>query len=207
MPDHSSDARLDLARDSPRHAATSRPGPTASARRCATRAGRRATSARSAPTPTMTPGRSRRCSARAMPAGVAGDAKKGRALFLSRAKGPCTGCHLVPGDDVWPAGSVGPGPLDDRRPQAARRVPLSAALRSARAFPQHVDAAVGRAGRASRPRRSSTWWPICRRCKGRCRPRRIRTATRSRAEAGRLRRQPGSHEQPRRAAAPRARRR
>ena len=42
------------------------------------------------------------------PAGVAGDPKKGRALFLSRAKGPCTGCHLVPGDDVWPAGSVGP---------------------------------------------------------------------------------------------------
>ena len=42
------------------------------------------------------------------PAGVTGDPKKGRALFLSRAKGPCTGCHLVPGDDVWPAGSVGP---------------------------------------------------------------------------------------------------
>ena len=42
------------------------------------------------------------------PAGVTGDAKKGRALFLSRAKGPCTGCHLVPGEDVWPAGSVGP---------------------------------------------------------------------------------------------------
>ena len=42
------------------------------------------------------------------PAGVVGDPKKGRALFLSRAKGPCTGCHLVPGDDVWPAGSVGP---------------------------------------------------------------------------------------------------
>jgi sulfur-oxidizing protein SoxA len=44
----------------------------------------------------------------AMPAGVTGDAKKGRALFMNRAKGPCTGCHLVPGDDVWPAGSVGP---------------------------------------------------------------------------------------------------
>ena len=42
------------------------------------------------------------------PAGVVGDPKKGRALFLARAKGPCTGCHLVPGDDVWPAGSVGP---------------------------------------------------------------------------------------------------
>jgi sulfur oxidation c-type cytochrome SoxX len=44
----------------------------------------------------------------AMPAGVVGDAKKGRALFLDRQRGPCTGCHLVPGDDVWPAGSVGP---------------------------------------------------------------------------------------------------
>lgn len=45
---------------------------------------------------------------RAAPAAAAGDAVKGRALFLDRAKGPCTGCHLVPGDDVWPAGSVGP---------------------------------------------------------------------------------------------------
>ena len=44
----------------------------------------------------------------AMPAGATGDPAKGRALFLDRAKGPCTGCHLVPGDDVWPAGSVGP---------------------------------------------------------------------------------------------------
>lgn len=43
-----------------------------------------------------------------MPAGVTGDAAKGRALFMSRAKAPCTGCHLVPGDDVWPAGNVGP---------------------------------------------------------------------------------------------------
>ena len=43
-----------------------------------------------------------------MPAGVAGDAQKGRALFLSRSRGPCIGCHLVPGDDVWPAGNAGP---------------------------------------------------------------------------------------------------
>jgi sulfur-oxidizing protein SoxA len=43
-----------------------------------------------------------------MPAGVAGDPARGRALFLARAKGPCTGCHLVPGADVWPAGNVGP---------------------------------------------------------------------------------------------------
>src|SRR5437899_3671190 len=43
-----------------------------------------------------------------MPAGLTGDPSRGRALFLSRAKGPCTGCHLIPGDDVWPAGSVGP---------------------------------------------------------------------------------------------------
>lgn len=53
----------------------------------------------------------------AMPDGVVGDAKKGRALFLSRAKGPCSGCHLIPGDDVWPAGSVGPdlSTVGDRR--------------------------------------------------------------------------------------------
>ena len=52
-----------------------------------------------------------------MPAGVAGDPAKGRALFLSRTKGPCTGCHLIPGDDVWPAGSVGPdlSTIADRR--------------------------------------------------------------------------------------------
>jgi L-cysteine S-thiosulfotransferase len=43
-----------------------------------------------------------------MPAGVAGDPKKGRALFLDRVRGPCTGCHLIPGAEVWPAGSVGP---------------------------------------------------------------------------------------------------
>jgi sulfur-oxidizing protein SoxA len=42
-----------------------------------------------------------------MPA-IAGDPKEGRKLFLSRSIGPCTGCHLVPGDDVWPAGNVGP---------------------------------------------------------------------------------------------------
>jgi sulfur-oxidizing protein SoxA len=53
----------------------------------------------------------------AMPAGIAGDAQKGRALFLNRAKGPCTACHLVPGDDVWPAGNVGPdlSTLGDRK--------------------------------------------------------------------------------------------
>ena len=52
-----------------------------------------------------------------MPAGVTGDPKRGRALFLDRVKGPCTGCHLVPGDDVWPAGSVGPdlSTLADRK--------------------------------------------------------------------------------------------
>lgn len=43
-----------------------------------------------------------------MPAGLRGDPKKGRALFMNRSRGPCTGCHLIPGDDVWPAGNVGP---------------------------------------------------------------------------------------------------
>src|SRR5262245_20273505 len=42
-----------------------------------------------------------------MPA-IAGDPKKGRSLFLNRSIGPCTGCHLVQGADVWPAGNVGP---------------------------------------------------------------------------------------------------
>ena len=53
----------------------------------------------------------------AMPAGGPGDPKQGRALFTSRAKGPCTGCHLIPGDDVWPAGNVGPdlSTIADRR--------------------------------------------------------------------------------------------
>ncbi len=51
------------------------------------------------------------------PAGVTGDPAKGRALFLARSKGPCTGCHLIPGADVWPAGSVGPdlSTLGERR--------------------------------------------------------------------------------------------
>ncbi len=39
---------------------------------------------------------------------VKGDPAQGRKLFLARAKGPCTGCHLIPGDDVWPAGNIGP---------------------------------------------------------------------------------------------------
>src|SRR5206468_1684844 len=49
--------------------------------------------------------------------GSTGDPARGRALFRDRAKGPCAGCHLVPGDDVWPAGSVGPdlSTIGDRR--------------------------------------------------------------------------------------------
>jgi len=42
-----------------------------------------------------------------MPA-IQGDPAKGRRLFLDRNLGPCTGCHLVQGQDVWPAGNVGP---------------------------------------------------------------------------------------------------
>src|SRR5256885_9863933 len=43
--------------------------------------------------------------------------EKGLQLFMARTKAPCTGCHLIPGDDVWPAGSVGPdlSVLGDRR--------------------------------------------------------------------------------------------
>ncbi|HXJ85152.1 MAG TPA: sulfur oxidation c-type cytochrome SoxA [Candidatus Methylomirabilis sp.] len=42
-----------------------------------------------------------------MPA-ITGDPTKGRRLFLDRNLGPCTGCHLIQGGDVWPAGNVGP---------------------------------------------------------------------------------------------------
>jgi sulfur-oxidizing protein SoxA len=44
----------------------------------------------------------------AMPKDVKGDAALGRKLFMDRAKGPCTACHLIQGDDVWPAGNIGP---------------------------------------------------------------------------------------------------
>ena len=44
----------------------------------------------------------------AMPTNVKGDPKAGRKFFLDRAKGPCSGCHLIQGDDVWPAGNIGP---------------------------------------------------------------------------------------------------
>src|SRR5262249_27835192 len=46
--------------------------------------------------------------ARAPLPAIKGDPKKGRSLFLDRTLGPCTGCHLVQGQDVWPAGNVGP---------------------------------------------------------------------------------------------------
>jgi L-cysteine S-thiosulfotransferase len=51
-----------------------------------------------------------------MPA-MKGDPGRGRELFMSRDKAPCTGCHLIPGPDVWPAGSVGPdlSVIGDRR--------------------------------------------------------------------------------------------
>ena len=44
----------------------------------------------------------------AMPKDVKGDAALGRKRFMDRAKGPCTACHLMQGDDVWPAGNIGP---------------------------------------------------------------------------------------------------
>jgi sulfur-oxidizing protein SoxA len=43
-----------------------------------------------------------------MPKGVQEDPQLGRKLFTDRAKGPCTGCHLIQGDDIWPAGNIGP---------------------------------------------------------------------------------------------------
>lgn len=43
----------------------------------------------------------------AMPAGLKGDPAEGRKIFMNRSLGPCTGCHLIRGEDVWPAGNVG----------------------------------------------------------------------------------------------------
>ncbi|MEW5862741.1 MAG: hypothetical protein AB1773_04000 [Pseudomonadota bacterium] len=43
-----------------------------------------------------------------MPKGIKGDPKKGHALIKASAKGPCTGCHVIPDATVWPAGNVGP---------------------------------------------------------------------------------------------------
>jgi sulfur oxidation c-type cytochrome SoxA/sulfur oxidation c-type cytochrome SoxX len=43
-----------------------------------------------------------------MPTGIKGDPKKGHALIKTPAKGPCTGCHVIPDATVWPAGNVGP---------------------------------------------------------------------------------------------------
>ena len=81
-----------------------------------------------------------------IPAGAQGDARKGRALFLSRSKGPCIGCHLVPGDDVWPAGSAGP----DQSTIGDRRLPdqyLYQVVWDARAyFPNTVMPPWGTAG-------------------------------------------------------------
>lgn len=41
-----------------------------------------------------------------MPTDLQGDAERGRKLYMARNKAPCTGCHLIRGDDVWPAGNV-----------------------------------------------------------------------------------------------------
>lgn len=52
-----------------------------------------------------------------MPAEIKGDPALGRKLFMDRNKGPCTGCHLIQGGDVWPAGNIGPdlSTLGDRQ--------------------------------------------------------------------------------------------
>lgn len=41
-----------------------------------------------------------------MPTDLQGDAERGRKLYMARSKAPCTGCHLIRGDDVWPAGNI-----------------------------------------------------------------------------------------------------
>src|SRR5262245_45664552 len=44
----------------------------------------------------------------AMPKDVKGELAFGRKLFIDRARGPGTACHLIQGDDIWPAGNIGP---------------------------------------------------------------------------------------------------
>ena len=80
-----------------------------------------------------------------MPA-IAGDAQKGRRLFLSRTIGPCTGCHLVRGADVWPAGNVGP----DLSSYGDRKLPAQYTFDQIydprHVFPQSIMPAWGSAG-------------------------------------------------------------
>src|SRR5207245_9168376 len=76
-----------------------------------------------------------------MPA-VKGDPRRGRELFMSRQKAPCTGCHLIPGDDVWPAGRR-TRPLRHRRPASAGPVPLRLRLGRSRVSAKSDYAAVG----------------------------------------------------------------
>src|SRR5262245_42306767 len=45
---------------------------------------------------------------KSVPPTAAGDPARGRRLFMDRNLGPCTGCHLIQGTDVWPAGNIGP---------------------------------------------------------------------------------------------------
>ena len=77
---------------------------------------------------------------------IAPDPKKGRSLFLSRSLGPCTGCHLVQGADVWPAGNVGP----DLSTYGDRKLPREhtfAVIYDPRhLFPQSIMPAWGAAG-------------------------------------------------------------
>lgn len=54
-----------------------------------------------------------------MPKGIKGDPKRGHALIRSPAKGPCTGCHVIPDATYWPLGNVGP----DLRAIGARGLP------------------------------------------------------------------------------------
>jgi sulfur oxidation c-type cytochrome SoxA/sulfur oxidation c-type cytochrome SoxX len=42
-----------------------------------------------------------------MPAGLVGDPEKGKEIFKSRKKGPCTACHTIQDADAWPLGNVG----------------------------------------------------------------------------------------------------
>ena len=108
------------------------------------------------PTYTYTDTRTFPQPARVQMPSLKGDPRQGRQLFMARTKAPCTGCHLIPGEDVWPAGSVGPdlSAIGDRR-----------SLRPARLRSTAPGSNRGRSERATRhrcpwacgPRRS--WGP------------------------------------------------
>ena len=144
-----------------------------------------------------------------MPAGVTGDPARGARALPRPRQGPVHG--LPPGARATTCGRPAAwGPISRRSATASCPTPTSTSSSGIRAsiFPNTVDAAVGRRRASSRPRRSSTSSPICRRCTGPVPAEKDPDRNPfTRQQAGRLRRQPRSDEQPRRRCSPRAPRR